>query len=370
MEPRPWQHAGPSTPRSSSRTWKRKSCGQPPCCPTRKRKQFSMMRESFVPVIQAEVGSAVPINVYRYKVLVPISQTIRETPQAFRRVIITTREDLDLLTSMLSDHFGGITGTVVDPPIIRGVGARDPMKATMLEENEHAAFEVYAAPIRESDDYFRSSPGAAGSARRRGYPDRETARDACLKGAGAPRRGATPCLTQPACAPARRAPPALRSAPLRLRLHSTTLRLRPSASAPAGWPIDQAHAERAVRARLLEPRLPEANAVGQTVSIARSGQQFEEEIGILGIKGTQSFRLCNLFGLTMATPLKRFRQVDMDELEELSVRLRRCPLVAWTGLPGRRSAASWRSRGRLPAMAACPRLAVPPSRRTAGLKVP
>ncbi len=124
--------------------------------PDTKKKTVSMMRETFVPVIQAEVGRAVPINVYRYKVLVPISQTIRETPEAFRRVIITTREDLDLLTSMLTDHFGGITGTVVDAPIIRGVGARDPMKATLLEENEHAAFEVYAAPIQESDDYFRA----------------------------------------------------------------------------------------------------------------------------------------------------------------------------------------------------------------------
>ncbi len=26
----------------------------------------------------------------------------------------------------------------------------------MLEQNEHLAFEVYAAPVQESDDYFRA----------------------------------------------------------------------------------------------------------------------------------------------------------------------------------------------------------------------
>ena len=46
--------------------------------------------------------------------------------------------------------------TVVEPPTIRGVGARDPRQPAALEENEHATFEVYAAPIQESDDYFHA----------------------------------------------------------------------------------------------------------------------------------------------------------------------------------------------------------------------
>jgi hypothetical protein len=113
-------------------------------------------RDDFIPVLQAAVGSDVPVKVYSYKVLVPIAQTIRESALAFRRVTIATGEDLDLLTRMLTEHFGGITGTVIDPPTIRGVGARDPQNAAgTLEENEHAAFEVYAAPIQEADDYFR-----------------------------------------------------------------------------------------------------------------------------------------------------------------------------------------------------------------------
>jgi hypothetical protein len=58
---------------------------------------------------------------------------------------------------MLAEHFGGITGTFEDPPTIRGIGARDPKQPTApLEEHEHAAFQVYAAPVQEADDYFRT----------------------------------------------------------------------------------------------------------------------------------------------------------------------------------------------------------------------
>jgi hypothetical protein len=142
----------------------------------------SLPREAFVPVIQAEVGSDVAVNVYRYKILVPLAQTIRETAEAVRRVTIATGEDIRLLMRLLTEHFGGLTGTVFDPPILRGVGARDPKQPAgsleenehaafevyarrtraspspgpTLEENEHAAFEVYAAPLQESDDYFRT----------------------------------------------------------------------------------------------------------------------------------------------------------------------------------------------------------------------
>ena len=41
--------------------------------------------------------------------------------------------------------------------VASGIGARDPSNVTeTLEFNEHVAFEVYAAPVQESDDYFRA----------------------------------------------------------------------------------------------------------------------------------------------------------------------------------------------------------------------
>lgn len=44
-----------------------------------------------------------------------------------------------------------------DPSPIRGVGARDPLDvAGPREQNEHVIFEVYAAPIHASDEYFRA----------------------------------------------------------------------------------------------------------------------------------------------------------------------------------------------------------------------
>lgn len=44
-----------------------------------------------------------------------------------------------------------------DPSPIRGVGARDPLNvAGTGEQNEHVIFEVYAAPIHASDEYFRA----------------------------------------------------------------------------------------------------------------------------------------------------------------------------------------------------------------------
>ncbi|MCI0464983.1 MAG: hypothetical protein L0Z62_49305 [Gemmataceae bacterium] len=43
-------------------------------------------------------------------------------------------------------------------PVVQAeVGARDPANVVgTLEQNEHVAFEVYAAPVQESDDYFRA----------------------------------------------------------------------------------------------------------------------------------------------------------------------------------------------------------------------
>ncbi len=116
----------------------------------------SLPRDSFAPVIQAGVGSDVSVHVFSYRVIVPIAQIIRESAASFRRITIATQDDLDRLIGMLVEHFGGLTFTFINPPTIRGVGARDPDEPAVSEENEHVGFDVYAAPIEESDDYFRA----------------------------------------------------------------------------------------------------------------------------------------------------------------------------------------------------------------------
>jgi hypothetical protein len=117
----------------------------------------TLTRDDFVPVVQAEVGSGVAVTVYRYRILVPINQVIRETVGKPREVPIANDEDIQLIRSTLLRHFGGLTTTLVDLPSVRGLGARDPQRPVeTLEENEHTTFEVYAAPIHESDDYFRT----------------------------------------------------------------------------------------------------------------------------------------------------------------------------------------------------------------------
>jgi hypothetical protein len=121
------------------------------------KKTVSLPRESFVPVIQAEVGTPVPLLVHRYRLLVPIAQIIRESARAVRRVVVATGDDIDTLRNALIRHFGGVTVLHQPPSPAAGVGARDPSDvAGTLEQNEHVAFEVYAAPVQESDDYFRA----------------------------------------------------------------------------------------------------------------------------------------------------------------------------------------------------------------------
>ena len=117
----------------------------------------TLSHSDFVPVIQAEVGSEVAVSVYRFRVLVPINQVIRETTGKIQRLTITSNEHLDVIRNTIIRHFSGITTTVNAAPAVRGVGSRDPQKPLeTLEENEHTTFEVYAAPIQESDDYFRA----------------------------------------------------------------------------------------------------------------------------------------------------------------------------------------------------------------------
>ena len=67
------------------------------------------------------------------------------------------------------------------------------------------------------------------------------------------------------------------------RLHQRRL------TAPA-WPVDESHGERAVGVLLFDPSFPEPQAVGQPVAVPWPRQQLEEEVGIVGVKGAQSFR--------------------------------------------------------------------------------
>jgi hypothetical protein len=113
MEPAPGPARRPFNPEALQPHLAQKKLRAPVVLPQTRRKTVSLPRDSFAPVIQAEVGREVSVNVYSSKVLVPIAQIHRETATSFRRLTIAT-------------------------------------------QNEHASFEVYAAPIQESDDYFRT----------------------------------------------------------------------------------------------------------------------------------------------------------------------------------------------------------------------
>jgi hypothetical protein len=125
--------------------------------PEVKKKTVSLPREWFVPLLQADVGSPVSISVYRFRLLVPIAQIIRESARAVRRLVVATEDDIYTIRNTLIRHFGGVTVLHQPPAPAFGVGARDPTDVIgSLEQNEHVAFEVYAAPVQEADDYFRA----------------------------------------------------------------------------------------------------------------------------------------------------------------------------------------------------------------------
>ncbi len=137
--------------------------------PETKKKTVSLPRDSFVPILQADVGSAVSVSVYRYRLLVPIAQIIRESAHEIRRVPIATDADIFTIRNALIRHFGGVTVLHQPPAPAFGVGARDPSNVLeTLEQNEHIAFEVYAAPVQEADDYFRALRGELEEALREG----------------------------------------------------------------------------------------------------------------------------------------------------------------------------------------------------------
>jgi len=125
--------------------------------PDATKKMLTVPREAFVPVFQAEVGSSVSLVVYRYRILVPIAQIGGNVAGKERRFRIAKDDDVFKLRDTLIEHFGGLTIVHQPPAPAFGVGARDPANVTAtLEQNEHIAFEVYAAPVQEADDYFRA----------------------------------------------------------------------------------------------------------------------------------------------------------------------------------------------------------------------
>ncbi|MGH7226084.1 MAG: hypothetical protein ACRELF_22955, partial [Gemmataceae bacterium] len=120
------------------------------------KKTVPLPRDAFIPILQADVGSAVSVSVYRYRLLVPIAQIIRESAHEVRRVLVATEGDVFTIRNALIRHFGGVTVLHQPPAPAFGVCPRDPSNVTdTLEQNEHIAFEVYAAPVQDSDDYFR-----------------------------------------------------------------------------------------------------------------------------------------------------------------------------------------------------------------------
>jgi hypothetical protein len=125
--------------------------------PAAAKRTHSVPRESFVRLVQAEVGSQVSLFVHRYRTFVPVAQIFRESEQSMRREAVATEADVFTIRDTLIGRLGGVTLLHLPPASASGVGARDPSDfAATLESNEHIAFEVYAAPVQESDDYVRA----------------------------------------------------------------------------------------------------------------------------------------------------------------------------------------------------------------------
>lgn len=122
-----------------------------------RKKTVNVAKDSLVPIIQADVGRTVPVDVARYRLLVPIAQLIVTASGEIERDMVATLNDLNTIEKTFVRHLGGATVHLQEPSPIRGVGARDPLDVVGTgEQNEHAMFEVYAAPIHASDEYFRA----------------------------------------------------------------------------------------------------------------------------------------------------------------------------------------------------------------------
>ena len=60
--------------------------------------------------------------------------------------------------------------------------------------------------------------------------------------------------------------------------------------AAARGTVDQPDPEGQVGVDLLDPALPEPDALGQSVPVPRSGEQFQEEVGVVLVEGSQPLR--------------------------------------------------------------------------------
>src|SRR5437879_2968955 len=64
--------------------------------------------------------------------------------------------------------------------------------------------------------------------------------------------------------------------------------------------VDETHRKRLFGVRFLDLGFPKAKAVGQSLSVTRAGQKFQEKVRIVFIKGSQSFGH-NLDGLAVGS---------------------------------------------------------------------
>jgi hypothetical protein len=94
--------------------------------PESRKKLVSLPWDHFVPVIQAEVGTPIPLLVHRYRLLVPVAQIYRDAANAFHRTMVATESDIFNLRNAMIRHFGGVTVLHQPPAAAFGVGARDP----------------------------------------------------------------------------------------------------------------------------------------------------------------------------------------------------------------------------------------------------
>lgn len=116
----------------------------------RKRRPFNpkALRSHAVPALRPRLGPETLVR--RYTVFVPMEHV---AVGAASRTIATA-DDLQNLQLLLVRDFGGVTFAVFAPSLV-GWGARDPRRPReTLELNKHAHFQVYAAAIRASDEYF------------------------------------------------------------------------------------------------------------------------------------------------------------------------------------------------------------------------
>jgi hypothetical protein len=100
---------------------KMKLCAGVVLSDTRKR-TISLPRDVFVPILQADDGSAVSVSVYRHRLLVPIAQIIRESAHEVRRVSVAAEADIFTIRNALIRHFGGVTVLHQLPAPAFGVG--------------------------------------------------------------------------------------------------------------------------------------------------------------------------------------------------------------------------------------------------------